>query len=75
MTYIKLINAFFILDDMLMDLCFFHRPQHLTGLQLIRDICQGRLQGDAVKSTEIHFQPGYVKAGDFLADTHTAGYV
>ena len=49
------------------------RPQHLTGLQLICDICQGRLQGAEVKSTEITFYPGVVKAGNFLADTHTAG--
>ena len=56
-----------------MQYMFYFRPQHLTGLQLIRDICQGRLHGDKVSSTEIMFHPGMVKAGDFLADTHTAG--
>lgn len=54
---------------------YVHRPQHLTGIQLICDICQGKLTGGTVGSKEIIFHPGAVKAGDYLADTHTAGLV
>lgn len=51
------------------------RPQHLTGLQLIRDICGGRLEGGQVGSTEITFYPAPIKSGRFIADTGTAGSV
>lgn len=51
------------------------RPQHLTGLQLIRDICGGRLEGGQVGSTEITFYPAQIKSGRFIADTGTAGSV
>ncbi|KAH3695304.1 hypothetical protein DPMN_082761 [Dreissena polymorpha] len=49
------------------------RSQHLTGIQLICDICGGKLTGGKVGSTEIVFQPSKVRAGNYLADTHTAG--
>lgn len=45
----------------------------MTGLQLVRDLCGGKLQGDFVGSTEIKFVPGRLKEGEFLADTKTAG--
>ncbi|KAL4235925.1 hypothetical protein ACF0H5_004315 [Mactra antiquata] len=51
------------------------RPQHLTGIQLICDICGGKLIGGHVNSTEIEFHPGNVKSGNYLADTHTAGSI
>jgi len=47
----------------------------LTGIELICDICGGKLTGGKVSSTEIVFKPGNVKAGNYLADTHTAGWV
>ncbi|XP_067119298.1 RNA 3'-terminal phosphate cyclase isoform X2 [Centruroides vittatus] len=51
------------------------RPQHLTGLQLIRDICGGRLEGGQIGSTVITFYPAPIKSGRFIADTGTAGSI
>ncbi|KAK9862268.1 hypothetical protein WJX84_007720 [Apatococcus fuscideae] len=49
------------------------RPQHLAGLQLVRDCCQGRLEGGWVNSTAMALLPGSTLAGSYLADTGTAG--
>lgn len=49
------------------------RPQHTTGLYLVRDICQGTLEGALVDSSSITFHPGNVLASNFVADTRTAG--
>ncbi|XP_076439997.1 RNA 3'-terminal phosphate cyclase-like [Babylonia areolata] len=51
------------------------RPQHLTGLKLIAELCGGKLVGDQVGSSEITFQPGQIKAGSYRADTKTAGSI
>ncbi|XP_014665922.1 PREDICTED: RNA 3'-terminal phosphate cyclase-like [Priapulus caudatus] len=51
------------------------RPQHLMGIQLVRDLCQGQLDRAQVGSTEVTFWPGKLKAGRFVADTKTAGSV
>lgn len=51
------------------------RPQHMTGMQLVRDICSGQLTGDQVGAQQITFIPGMVQGGTFLADTGTAGAV
>ncbi|KAK7502271.1 hypothetical protein BaRGS_00006635 [Batillaria attramentaria] len=51
------------------------RPQHLTGLQLISQLCGGKLSGVNVGSTEITFHPGPIKAGSYTADTKTAGSI
>lgn len=58
-----------------MILCLHSRPQHLTGLQLIADLCGGRLIGGNIGSTEIALHPGHMKSGSFTADTQTAGYM
>lgn len=52
---------------------YMFRPQHMTGLRLVRDLCGARLQGDSVGSTEIKFVPGRLREGEFSADTKTAG--
>lgn len=49
------------------------RPQHLTGLQLIAELCSGRLQGGEVGSSCITLQPGRLACGRHVADTRTAG--
>lgn len=49
------------------------RPQHLTGVQLVKDICNGHLENAFVGSTEITFFPGPIRGGDFKASTGTAG--
>ncbi|XP_061634155.1 RNA 3'-terminal phosphate cyclase isoform X1 [Phyllopteryx taeniolatus] len=51
------------------------RPQHLSGLQLVSDMCAGVLQGGAVGSTDVSLTPGKIRAGNYTADTHTAGSV
>lgn len=51
------------------------RPQHLSGLKLVRDICGGRLENAAIGSTEVTFYPGPIRGGEFTADTGTAGSV
>ncbi|XP_007901105.1 RNA 3'-terminal phosphate cyclase [Callorhinchus milii] len=51
------------------------RPQHLSGLQMLSDLCDGCLEGAKVGSTEIVFQPSRIQGGKHLADTKTAGSV
>ncbi|KYO19531.1 RNA 3'-terminal phosphate cyclase [Alligator mississippiensis] len=51
------------------------RPQHLSGLEMIRDLCEGQLEGGEIGSTEITFTPGKIKGGTHIADTKTAGSV
>lgn len=50
------------------------RPQHLTGLKLIADVCNGQLEGGNVGSTDITFHPNFVASGTYTADTKTAGW-
>lgn len=49
------------------------RAQHLSGLQLVSDLCSGRLQGGSIGSSEISLRPGTIRAGKHTADTQTAG--
>ena len=51
------------------------KGQHLSGLTLMRDLTGGQLEGAALSSAEIRFRPGQIKAGQFSADTKTAGAV
>ncbi|XP_038525929.1 RNA 3'-terminal phosphate cyclase isoform X1 [Canis lupus familiaris] len=51
------------------------RPQHLSGLEMIRDLCDGQLEGAEIGSTEIIFTPEKIKGGIHTADTKTAGSV
>ncbi|KAF6075777.1 RNA 3'-terminal phosphate cyclase [Phyllostomus discolor] len=51
------------------------RPQHLSGLEMIRDLCDGQLDGAAIGSTEVTFTPGKIRGGTHTADTKTAGSV
>ncbi|OXB66165.1 hypothetical protein ASZ78_012964 [Callipepla squamata] len=51
------------------------RPQHLSGLEIVRDLCEGNLEGGEIGSTEITFTPGKIKGGTHIADTKTAGSV
>nr|XP_036871098.1 RNA 3'-terminal phosphate cyclase [Manis javanica] len=51
------------------------RPQHLSGLEMIRDLCDGQLEGAEIGSTEIMFIPKKIKGGIHTADTKTAGSV
>ncbi|KAL4459062.1 hypothetical protein ABPG75_013927 [Micractinium tetrahymenae] len=49
------------------------RPQHLTGLKLIAELCSGRLRDGAVGSSCITLSPGRLVCGTHVADTRTAG--
>ncbi|XP_004614711.1 RNA 3'-terminal phosphate cyclase isoform X2 [Sorex araneus] len=51
------------------------RPQHLSGLEMIRDLCDGQLEGAEIGSTEVTFTPEKIKGGIHTADTKTAGSV
>lgn len=42
---------------------------------MIRDLCDGQLEGAEIGSTEIMFIPKKIKGGIHTADTKTAGYV
>lgn len=49
------------------------RAQHLAGLQLVAELCQGHFEGGAVGSQEIKLTPKRITSGYHLADTKTAG--
>ncbi|CAK1553104.1 unnamed protein product [Leptosia nina] len=49
--------------------------QHLKGIQLVAQMCQGRLRGANIGSTEIEFVPGRIRGGHYVADTQTAGSI
>ena len=52
------------------------RPQHACGLELVRALCGGELQGCEVGSSEVRLVPGVrgmPAGGTFEADTRTAG--
>lgn len=51
------------------------RPQHLTGINLVRDICGGHLENAFIGSTEVVLYPGPIRGGEFSADTGTAGSI
>lgn len=51
------------------------RAQHLAGLRLVQEICQAKLEGGDLGSTEIKFIPQKINAGNFVAETGTAGSV
>lgn len=44
-----------------------------AGLILVRDMCDGNLQGAEIGSTEIKFTPGVLKSGHFESRVRTAG--
>lgn len=49
------------------------RPQHLTGIRLVAELCKGQLIGNEVNSSDVTFIPGPMQQGRFTADTKTAG--
>jgi len=51
------------------------KAQHLTGITLVRDITQGRLEGAKFASQEVTLYPGQMTGGEFYADTQNAGAV
>lgn len=49
------------------------RAQHLAGLQLVADLCQGNIEGGTIGSQEISLTPHYLSCGHHIGDTKTAG--
>jgi len=50
------------------------RPQHLKAIEALKQMCQGKLEGGKVGSSEIKFRPGgAVKGGHYEWDIGTAG--
>lgn len=48
--------------------------QHLKGIELVREMCNGNLKGNSIGSSEIEFHPSNLKGGEYTADAITAGY-
>jgi RNA 3'-terminal phosphate cyclase (ATP) len=48
-------------------------PQHLMGIRSLKLISNAKVKGDSEGSTELSFEPGEVKAGDYFFDIGTAG--
>ncbi|XP_071952221.1 RNA 3'-terminal phosphate cyclase-like [Antedon mediterranea] len=51
------------------------RPQHLSGIKLVANLCKGKLRGDEVGSSCVSFSPGHTSKGTYEADTKTAGSI
>jgi len=51
------------------------KPQHLTGIKAAAEICNAKVKGAEIGSTEIEFHPSEIKAGNYSFDVGTAGAV
>lgn len=51
------------------------RYQHMLGLRALAKLCDGRLHGDEVGSTEVVFEPGTIKAQTIDVEIPTAGSI
>lgn len=51
------------------------RRQHITALKVLASLCNGKVEGLTVGSTEVFFEPGDMKGGVYTFDVGTAGSV
>ena len=51
------------------------RPQHLTAVKALKEICGAEVEGLAIDSRRIVFIPGRIKPGNYFFDVGTAGSV
>jgi RNA 3'-terminal phosphate cyclase (ATP) len=51
------------------------RPQHLTAVKAIAQICNARVKGAEVGSMTLEFYPSAIKGGSYIFDVGTAGSV
>jgi len=51
------------------------QTQHLLGLRALAELCNGRLEGDYLNSTEIEFYPGEITAKNLQVKIETAGSI
>lgn len=49
--------------------------QHLKGLELVSEMCSGKLNGAYIGSQQIEFWPGKLHGGNFTANPQTAGAI
>ncbi len=49
------------------------RPQHLKCVEAMAEVCGAEVRGAAVGSVSLRFDPGELRAGDFVFDIGTAG--
>lgn len=50
------------------------RAQHLTSVQLLTGFSQGQLDNATIGTTDIQFTPKTIHGGNYVGDTHTAGW-
>jgi RNA 3'-terminal phosphate cyclase (ATP) len=48
-------------------------PQHLAAVNAVSVICNAKISGNTIGSTELTFEPGEIKAGKYALDIGTAG--
>jgi RNA 3'-phosphate cyclase len=51
------------------------QTQHLLGLRALAELCNGKLEGDYLNSTEIKFYPGEIKKEKIIVKIPTAGSI
>jgi RNA 3'-phosphate cyclase len=51
------------------------KAQHLTGVKAVADICNAKVTGAEIGSTEITFEPSEIKGGTYEWDIGTAGSI
>lgn len=51
------------------------RPQHLTTLKAVKEICHGEAEGLSAGSMEVKFEPGRPTGGSYSFDIGTAGSI
>lgn len=51
------------------------RPQHLTAVQLVADVCDATVSDIEVGSDALTFEPGPVRPGEYSIDIGTAGSI
>jgi len=51
------------------------QTQHLLGLRTLAELCNGKLEGDYLNSTEINFYPGEIKKEKIIVRIPTAGSI
>lgn len=49
--------------------------QHLKGLELVTEICNGKLKGGFIGSTEIELWPSKIRGGNYTSFVKTAGSI
>ena len=49
------------------------KPQHLTALRAAAEVCSAKVSGDALRSMQVTFSPGSIRASEYRFDVGTAG--